>query len=188
MFFIENRGGPAFNLRIDGKAHSVISCDAGEWLIPGEGTVPPLPWHLTMDRVTGGAPIFSQDVRVLPFYFVQIGESVVTSETPVSGPMGPKCGAEVTQDEAIAEAKRHTSLETLVSVAAGRFSQLNTDPGIGPGHDIKLEDLVWAVTYSGDIEICPPSPYACQTRPGTATVFLAFATGVWRSTQVHSPG
>jgi hypothetical protein len=187
-FFIENRGGPAFTVRIDGAAHSVISCDAGEWLKPGEGTVPPLPWHLTMDWVTGGAPIFSQDVRTLPYWFVQIGESTAMSDEPILGPMGPSCGQEISQVEAIDEARQHTSLETLVSVAAGRFSQLNGNPGVGPGHDIKPEDLVWAVRFSGDIEVCGPSPGGCVMRPGTATVFLDFATGAFRSTQVHSPG
>ena len=189
MFFIENRGGPAFNVRIDGKAHSVISCDAGEWLIPGEGSVPPLPWHLTMDRVTGGAPIFSQDVRVLPYWFVQIGEATAMSDQPVLGPMGPACAQQVTQEEAVATARGHTSLETLASVAAGRFDQLNTNPDLGPGFDIiEMDELVWAVTFTGEIEICAPSPGGCDTAPGTVAVFLDFATGAWLTTQTHRPG
>jgi hypothetical protein len=88
---------------------------------------------------------------------------------------------------AIEVAQQHTNRTTLVSAAAGRFSELNTDSAVGPGYHIKPDDLVWAVTFSGEVEICPPGPADCVSRPGRATVFLDFVTGAFLATHVYSP-
>lgn len=187
-FFIENRGGPAFTVEIGGMEIRTAVCDSGLGLRPGEDNVPLLPWDLTLVRVKDGNAILDRSINDLPHWFVLIGDRTIGPvDAPVEGPPGPTCAPEVSRDSAISLAGDHTSLATLESAKAGRFGSLNT-ANIGPGYDIELDDLVWAVTFSGDMQICGPSPGACETRPGTATVFLDYATGAFRTTQVYSPG
>lgn len=97
---------------------------------------------------------------------------------------------EVSQDRAVELAGEHTTLPTLVSVKAGLFADLNTEPGIpgiGAGYPIQPGELVWAVTYSGETIVCPPAGACRSPRPGTVTVFLDYATGAFRASQTLSP-
>ncbi len=187
--FLENRGGPALTVRMNDAEVAAVPSDGGERITPGADGVPALPWDIDLVRVKDNRTIFAQRVTELPRWLVFLGEEVVgPSDLPIGGPPGPACALEVSRDTAIELARAHTTLETLASATAGRFGQLNTHPGIGPGYHIQLDDLVWAVAFNGDVEICPPSPGECYSRPGTATVFLDYATGAFLSTQVYSPG
>ncbi len=84
-------------------------------------------------------------------------------------------------------ARLHSNLATLVSVQAGRFRNLNPDPGIGPGYPIKPDDLVWAVTFAGDVTICNPLGTCYSPRPGTTTVFLDYLSGDFRTSETFCP-
>jgi hypothetical protein len=185
---LENRGGPAFTVRIGDVQVATLRCDSAELLRPGEDGLPELPWDLSLVRVLGEFPLLREQVAVLPRWYVQLGdESLGLSDQVVLGPIPPPCPPEISRESAIELAAGHTNLTTLVSARAGRFGELNTSPGLGSGHPIPLDALVWAITYSGDVEICPPSPSECFTRPGEATVFLDYETGGYRTTQVYSP-
>jgi hypothetical protein len=199
--YLENRGGPAFSVEFANEVLQTVGCNTGAELTPGQNEVPQLPWELALVRVRDGSTILVAQVTELPRYFTQIGEDPESSlgSMPVAGPPGPTCPPEISRERAIELAKEHTNLETLVSAEAGLFADLNTNPRIGPGYDIGGDDVVWAVAFSGDIEICPPpppaptapsgtsSPRGCYLRRGTATVFLDYSTGAFRATQVQSP-
>ena len=83
----------------------------------------------------------------------------------------------ISRDTAIAIASEHITLDTLVSAEAGTFAELNDDANIG--QIVKPDRLVWAVTFQGDMTVCPPAPgAACATGvPGVATAFLDYYTG-----------
>jgi hypothetical protein len=99
----------------------------------------------------------------------------------------------ISQEEAISLARANSSVSSFVSATSGPFSQLDTHPDrTGPGYHIEPDDLVWAVKFSGDMTICGPPPAAggdsCQSpRPGFTTVFLAYRTGTFLSSQTFSP-
>ena len=83
----------------------------------------------------------------------------------------------ISPDAAIAIARQHITLATFVSAEAGTFAELNHNPNIA--QVVKPDRLVWAVTFEGDLTICPPPPGAtCATGvPGVATAFLDYYTG-----------
>lgn len=93
----------------------------------------------------------------------------------------------ISENQAIELAGQHTTFTTLVSVKAGLFADVNTEPGIGAGYPIKPGELVWAVTFSGETTVCPPAGACWSPRPGTVTVFLDYATGAFRASQALSP-
>ena len=92
----ENRGGPAFIIRIGGRDVITVPCDGGETLIPGQAGVPDLPWALEVERVRDGKLILTRDVADLPRWLVQIGEALVGNlpTSPVEGVPGPSCPPE----------------------------------------------------------------------------------------------
>jgi hypothetical protein len=98
----------------------------------------------------------------------------------------PLPSSAISEDRAIRLAREHSSLTTFVSAAAGRFADLNADPNIGPGFPVKADDLVWAVTFTGDMTICNPLGACPSPRPGTVTVFLDYQSGAFRTSESYS--
>jgi hypothetical protein len=92
VLYVENRGGPAFVIRLDGAAGLTVDCDANPTLTPGRGGIPDLPWAMEVTRQRDGVVIFSGQVSHLPQWYVQIGDSVLgLNASAVSGPAGPSC-------------------------------------------------------------------------------------------------
>ncbi|HEY7024655.1 MAG TPA: hypothetical protein VH371_06835 [Candidatus Limnocylindrales bacterium] len=89
----ENRGGPAFSIRIGDTDIGTVACDSGASVTPGQGVAPPLPWDLKIIRVRDGTSILVTHVTQLPRYFIQIGSDPATSlsAVPAAGPPGPTC-------------------------------------------------------------------------------------------------
>jgi hypothetical protein len=89
---VENRGGPAFEIRIGNADVIDVECNGGEAIRPRDGNAPGLPWELTIVRIRDGSTIFARRVDRLPQWFVQIGEEPLgMSEQPILGPAGPAC-------------------------------------------------------------------------------------------------
>lgn len=93
VLYLENRGGPAFSIRIGDTDIGTVACNDGASVTPGQGAVPPLPWDLTLTRVRDGTAILVTHVTQLPRYFIQIGSDPATdlSTVPAAGPPGPTC-------------------------------------------------------------------------------------------------
>jgi hypothetical protein len=107
-----------------------------------------------------------------------------TSAAPVSLPPG------ISRDAAIALARDHARPDdSFVEAAAGRFSDLDANPsGTGPGSPIKPTDPVWAITYRGEVTVCPPGGPACESpRPGYLVVYLDYRTGSFLMSEGVSP-
>ena len=88
---VENRGGPAIVVRVDGVEVATVACDSGTMLTPGVGGVPPLPWAMTVIRQRDNAVVLTAQVSDLPKWLVQIGTDVGLGSVPVAGPPGPSC-------------------------------------------------------------------------------------------------
>jgi hypothetical protein len=100
-----------------------------------------------------------------------------TSQAQSSGSSLSVPSGGISEARAIELASRHTSLLTFVSAAAGPFRESNIQPGIGLDYPIKPDQLVWAVTYSGDVTVCGPIANCFSPRPATIAVFLDYWTG-----------
>ena len=135
-------------------------------------------------------------------YFMQMDGPATTSTvvfralaapvTPTaSQPSLPPGG--ISEAAAIAAAKDHVPLDAIfIEARAGPFGTVNTPDGngrLGSGFPGKPSDLVWALTYSEMITICPPSPGAScfAPRPATYTLILDYATGAFRSSSAYAP-
>jgi hypothetical protein len=89
--FVENRGGPAFDVIVNGVSVAV-PCDAYPALIPGENGLPALPWTVEVRRTADGRVLSSDLVARLPAWYVQIGDTALGMNfTAVLGPAGPSC-------------------------------------------------------------------------------------------------
>jgi hypothetical protein len=110
-----------------------------------------------------------------------------TSQPQPSGSSLNVQSSGISKARAIELASRHTPLMTFVSAAAGPFRELNIQPGIGPDYPIKPDQLVWAVTYSGDVTICGPIANCFSPRPATIAVFLDYWTGDFLSSATTAP-
>jgi len=92
VLHIENRGGPALEIRIGNADVIDVECNGGEAIRPRAGNAPELPWELTVVRIRDGSTIFARRVDRLPQWFVQIGEETLgMSEQPILGLAGPTC-------------------------------------------------------------------------------------------------
>ncbi len=92
----------------------------------------------------------------------------------------------LTAEEAIELARGHVTMTRVIDATNGPYADLRAIPA---DRSISAERLVWAVRFTGDIEICPPPPGPCRSpRPATSTVFLDYATGAFLSTSTVSPG
>lgn len=59
VLYVENRGGPAFVMRLNGAAGLTVDCDAYPTVTPGRGGIPDLPWAMEVTRQHDGLVIFS---------------------------------------------------------------------------------------------------------------------------------
>ncbi|MEO7666716.1 MAG: hypothetical protein ABIU97_06745 [Dehalococcoidia bacterium] len=95
VLYVENRGGPAFVVRIAGEDGDgvTMACDSGTALTPGQRGVPILPWDLTVTQVQDGAVLLATQVTSLPRWLVLIGGDDLggLSTVAVAGPPGPTC-------------------------------------------------------------------------------------------------
>ena len=88
----------------------------------------------------------------------------------------------ISADQAVAIARTHLDPSmVLLSTTAGTFGSLKP-PGTGPGIGVSDDRFVWAVTFSGSFNVCAPTTAPngsnpCDTRHGTATVFLDYGSG-----------
>ena len=74
----------------------------------------------------------------------------------------------------------------VVRVSFGRYAKERV---LDEDRSIADDRPVWAVSFTGEITICPPSPHPCEApRPATATVFLDYFTGAFLATSTLSPG
>ena len=96
VLYLENRGGPAYTVRVGGRDIKTVGCGVYARLTPGEDGAPQLPWNLTVIRTGPGDVIASKTIARLPQWFVQIGSAtpVGISTQPVLGPAGPTCPPE----------------------------------------------------------------------------------------------
>ena len=89
---LENRGGPAFVVWVNGVEAGTVPCNAYPTVSPGQNGLPPLPWAVSVTRQTDGVVLWSGMVPNLPAWYVQIGGTVLgVGFSPVSGPAGPTC-------------------------------------------------------------------------------------------------
>ena len=90
VLYVENRGGPAFVVRINGTDALSVACNTYPSLAPGEGGVAALPWDVSFVR--DGVVVYSAHVSRLPAWYVQIGDTLLgLGYDPVLGPPGPSC-------------------------------------------------------------------------------------------------
>ncbi len=102
----------------------------------------------------------------------------------------------ISRDEAVRLATPHvTSDSRLIEAEAGPFALLDTHPGeTGPGAPVKPTDLVWVVSYTDEMTICPPSAAPGDANPcgtprlGLLVVYLDYTTGRFLMSEGSSPG
>jgi hypothetical protein len=90
---VQNRGGPAFVVRINDRDVTTVACGSGATLTPAQGGVPELPWTLAVVRMRDGNVVLMASVMELPRWLVQIGDATVgaLATVAVAGPPGPSC-------------------------------------------------------------------------------------------------
>jgi hypothetical protein len=82
---IENRGGPAFDVFINGRLASTVACDGFDRI---EASTWPLPWDLSVVRSDISSPVLSENVTKLPAWLMQFGAKLPKfSYTPMIGPV-----------------------------------------------------------------------------------------------------
>ncbi len=92
VLYVENRGGPALTVAINGIDVGTVACGAYPTFTPGDNNVPPLPWQLTIALTADGSTVLDQQVTQLPRWLVQIqNETLGISNYPVLGPPPPSC-------------------------------------------------------------------------------------------------
>ncbi len=62
----ENRGGPAFTIKIGTSIMATVACNSGATLTPGQAGVPALPWDFKVIRVRDGSVLVDLRVTELP--------------------------------------------------------------------------------------------------------------------------
>jgi hypothetical protein len=115
--------------------------------------------------------------------------SQVAATVPAAGTLPP---GGITRAAAENLAKEHVPAgAVVVDAAAGPFAEVYTPPGNsrpGPDYPVKPTDIVWAVTFEQDIEICPPDGSSCSPpRPATTRVFLDYLTGEFKASSTYAP-
>lgn len=112
---------------------------------------------------------------------------------PAPTPTPPPSGG-ISRERAIELATAHSSARTFVTAEPGRFGDLAT---VGPGSAIAADRWVWAVTFAGEVTVCPPvaessigatpAPDACSSPSlGKTTVTLDYFTGEFLSAESTS--
>lgn len=124
-----------------------------------------------------------------------VSRCVATTQGPYPGdsvecamePMIALPAGGISENRAIALADSHTSPDSVfVSASAGRFVDLEIDPGAGRG--VEPNRLAWAITYMAQMTICPPNGGSCQPpQAGTLVVYLDFYTGEFLLSEGVSP-
>jgi hypothetical protein len=89
---VENRGGPALSIRVNGAEVLQLTCNDARLIEPGVNGVPPLPWTVTVARIRNDVLVATQPIADLPEWYLQIGDaSLGFGKTPPAGPAGPSC-------------------------------------------------------------------------------------------------
>ena len=90
---VENRGGPTLSVRIDGAEVLQLPCNDTREISPGVDGIPQLPWVVTVARLRDDVVVSTEQISVLPQWYLQIGDSALGfGRTPPLGPAGPTCG------------------------------------------------------------------------------------------------
>jgi hypothetical protein len=109
--------------------------------------------------------------------------SACVSPTPTAPTATP---TDMSSERVISAARDHVTMTEVIDVSFGPYSTLRVIPT-----DRAIDDdrLVWAVKFTGDIEICPPPPGPCMApMPAFSTVYLDYWTGAFLTTSTVSPG
>jgi hypothetical protein len=151
VLYVENRGGPAFDIVVNGIKVASVACDGYQTVVPGASNIPQLPWDLVITRERDGSRLLAQHVTELPRWFVQMGnEPLGLSEAVILGPIPPTCApgdptakpAVLTPTEAIA------SVVVFVGEPArtGDLTVRDPDGGAaGPFYEVSNSHLVATV-------------------------------------------
>jgi hypothetical protein len=90
--YVENRGGPALSVAINGTKVAAVACNTTSLLVPSENGVPPLPWDVSVTTGPTAVVVYSGRLTSVPAWFLQIGGTVLgIGTTPPIGPSGPTC-------------------------------------------------------------------------------------------------
>ena len=82
---LEDRGGPAYAIYINGVLATTVECDGNDFL---EASDWPLPWDLKMVWVDSNTTVLSTTVSKLPAWITQFGtKPAKVSYFPVIGPV-----------------------------------------------------------------------------------------------------
>lgn len=88
---IDNRGAPAFNVVINGSVAVTVPCKDQPSLQSGVNA-PPLPWDMTVVRVSDEKVLLTAHVESLPKWLVAFSTDVpMYFGGPILGPVGPTC-------------------------------------------------------------------------------------------------
>jgi hypothetical protein len=117
--YIENRGGPAFTVMINGMVAADVGCGTAPMLFAGQDAVPPLPWDLKISRDRDGSVLVDERVTELPKWFVQIGDAALGLGGPVAGPPGPSCPPPVTPAPIVTPVPTPTCCATMSTPVPG---------------------------------------------------------------------
>lgn len=110
--------------------------------------------------------------------------------TELASPLSSAQGAYIDANQARAIAETHLPTSAVyISAVPGAFADAYVTEGRdGPtSHDLSPVAQVWVVTFSQDVEICPPDGSACDMRPGTSRVVLDFVTGAFEFSSTVAP-
>jgi zona occludens toxin (predicted ATPase) len=114
--------------------------------------------------------------------------SIDSGQSASASPTFPPTGG-ISANEAADLARSHVQDgAVLVSAVAGTYRDVFT---IGRPEDRHLDtpdQAVWAVTFSGEYEICPPNGEPCWSpRPGQTQVILDYTTGEFLESGTFAP-
>lgn len=95
---IVNVDGPSVDLLLDDEVIATVACEATATVVPGAGSVPALPWELTVQSSDGtvlGSPSVADP---LPKGVLIRGTGVLTGPWPMLsyGPASPPCAPDPT--------------------------------------------------------------------------------------------
>jgi hypothetical protein len=151
VLYMENRGGPAFDVVVNGIKVATVACGGYQTVAPGASNIPQLPWDLVITRERDGSRLLAQHVTELPRWFVQMGnEPLGLSDAVIMGPIPPTCAP----GDPTAKPAVLTPTEAIASVVAfvgepartGDLAARDPDGGaVGPFYEVSNSHLVATV-------------------------------------------